>query len=99
MSRKIELCEYSSGLMPFGNSPSLVPAGHRENSPAFQRRVVRFKNNQVPEGRKKIRFKNWILCRPWGTWQYCRFNPALKRRTIVGCPSGTNPRMAALRFA
>jgi len=77
--------------MPFGNSPSLVLEGHSENSPAFQRRVVRFKNHRVPEGRKKIRFKSWIFCRFSGTCLYCRLNPALKRRAIVGCPSGTTP--------
>ena len=35
-----------------------------KNSPAFQRRVVRFKNHRVPEGRKKVSFKSWIFCRP-----------------------------------
>ena len=78
------LCPSASGLnlMAFGNSPSLVPEGHRENSPAFQRREVRFKNHRVPEGRKKIRFKSWIFCRPSGTCLYARLNPALKRRAI-----------------
>jgi len=52
--------------MRFGNSPSLVLEGHRGNSPAFQRRVVRLKDHPVPEARKKIRFKSWIFCRPSG---------------------------------
>jgi len=80
----------SLALMPFGNS-FVVPEGHSENSPACQRRVARFKSHRVPEGRKRIGFKSWIFCRPSGTCLYSRLNPALKRRAIVGCPSGTHP--------
>ena len=48
----------------------------------FDAGLVRFKNHRVPEGRKKIRFKGWIFCRPSGTCLYSRLNPALKRRAI-----------------
>ena len=77
--------------MPFGNSASvLVPEGHRENSPAFQR-WVEAGRQASPGGTTE----NWVSIsgflsslRDSGGRQ--PRDPALKRWAIVECPSGTD---------
>jgi len=83
--------KWKVSLLARRDSSSLVPEGHSENSPAFQRRVVRFKNHPVPEGRKKIRLESWIFRRPSGTCLYSRLNPALKRGLLLAVPPGQTP--------
>src|SRR5437867_4020925 len=60
------------------------PGGMAENSPAFQRRdqVMRALS---PEGTAEP----GCLSRPFGTHSFRISNPALKRRAILICPSGT----------
>ena len=55
-----------------------------ENSPAFQRRDSG-ESPSSPEGTAEID----CLSRPSGTHPALPSNPALKRRAIFGCPSGT----------
>ena len=64
----------------------LCPGGAPENSPAFQRRVSEPKETSVPKGRLRA---TSILSRPFGTRVSVLASPALKRRAISGCPSGT----------
>ena len=64
----------------------LCPAGASENSPAFQRRVSGPKARSAPKGQLKARS---ILSRPFGTRVSLLASPALKRRAIARCPSGT----------
>jgi hypothetical protein len=64
----------------------LCPAGASENSPAFQRRVGEPKEAPVPKGRLR---PTSILSRPFGTRVSVLASPALKRRAIARCPSGT----------
>ena len=62
------------------------PEGASENSPAFQRRASGSKAWIRPEGRLMPRS---VVNRPFGTRISFLAPPALKRRVIVGCPSGT----------
>ena len=69
-------------------SPKVVPEGHRENSPAFQRWVVRCRPPS-PVGTAEAQARNPVFYRPFGTCFRFGPNPALKRWAIIGCPSGT----------
>src|SRR2546423_6998718 len=60
------------------------PGGMAENSPAFQRRD-HDERASSPEGTAEMVHLN----RPFGTYASLTANPALKRRAIVVCPSGT----------
>src|SRR2546425_1209268 len=60
------------------------PGGMAENSPAFQRREIG-KRTSSPEGTAETD----SLGRPSGTYSSQTSYPALKRRAIVVCPSGT----------
>src|SRR5437773_379015 len=60
------------------------PGGMAENSPAFQRRD-RDKRVTSPVGTTEPDY----LSRPFGTYPFRSSNPALKRRAILDCPSGT----------
>ena len=75
---------------------TLVPEGHHDNSPAFKRRETPT-IGESPEGTadgRHVMNRAWnvqrSLGRPFGTWNQFRFNPALKRRAILDCPSGTS---------
>jgi len=60
------------------------PGGMLENSPAFQRRESGDRAPS-PGGTAEIA---WVS-RPSGTYPTGTSNPALKRRAIIVCPSGT----------
>jgi len=60
------------------------PGGMVENNPAFQRRDRR-QRAPSPEGTAE----SDCISRPFGTYPSRASNPALKRRAIVICPSGT----------
>src|SRR5207249_1202899 len=64
-------------------SVSTHPGGIDENSPAFQRRDTGGRAPS-PVGTAEIDCVN----RPYRTYPSPTSNPALKRRAIIGCPSG-----------
>ena len=64
----------------------LCPGGAPDNSLAFQRRVSEPKERSVPKGRLRA---TSVLSRPFGTRVSVLASPALKRRAIARCPSGT----------
>ena len=68
----------------------LVPEGHGEKSPAFQRWVVAGREAS-PGGTIETWISGSGFCRPSGTLESIQSrDPALKRRAIVECPSGTD---------
>src|SRR2546425_8992463 len=79
--------------MPFGNSravPIVVPKGHCENSPAFQR-WVQEQREPRPEGTAELGPQIFSVSRPFGTETTDDGLPALKRRAIFDHPSGMMP--------
>src|SRR5438477_9885586 len=62
---------------------SSYPVGIPENSPAFQRRDGNGRGFS-PEGTVETDRRS----RPTGTHIFRTLNPALKRRTLIVCPSG-----------
>ena len=73
----------AAGPMPPGFEPH-HPGGMVENSPAFQRRDSG-KRESSPAGTAELD----CVSRPSGTYPPGTSNPALKRRAIAVCPSGT----------
>jgi len=67
----------------------IVPEGHDEISPAFQRWVCGSKPSS-PGGTKGNGVSGLDFCRPSGTGLSSPLNPALKRWAMVGCPYGTD---------
>jgi len=65
------------------------PGGMPENSPTFQRWVVRFRGFLSPEGTAEL---GPPVSRPFGTNSISGFRfPTLKRWAIIACPFGTKP--------
>ena len=72
----------------------LHPGGMIDNSPAFQRRD-RGGKTISPEGKAEPD----RVSRPYGTHPTRTLNPALKRRAILICPSGTETASSASKVS
>ena len=73
-----------------GSASTIVPKGHPENSPAFQR-WVQGQAEPRPEGTAELVPPILPVSRPFGTNSIDHGLPALKRRAIFDHPSGMTP--------
>ena len=74
--------------MPFGSSRQVVPKGLARVAQRFNAGMVD-EERRVPKGRLSDSAWVFSLNRPFGTYAFGAAFPALKRRAIVGSPSGT----------
>ena len=81
--------------MPFANSQRAVPKGHVRIAQRFNAGMAG-KRSRVPKERLNCGARGLGFSRPFGTYAHRAAIPALKRRAILRCPSGTTSQTTCL---